>query len=495
MRGLAVAALVAGAVAAQNAGTDGYHINPDDYLAHIKFLASDELAGRGNGTGGIARAAAYIAGEFKKARLEPGGDGGSYLQAFDLSGRDDIATSLTVSSPSGDVPFKLGSHFYPLSASDDSNARRKRPPSLPVTFAGYGISAPGLGYDDFASLNVEGSAVVVFTHEPQENDARSVFDGRALTPLSAIGHKADEAARRGARLLIVVEDPSHLFDRARTVSWFDDPQIGDYPIPVVRMDRRRLGRALGGVDLEGIARAIDDTLRPRSQPIAGAGITMPRGLAAANPRGTNVIGVLKGAQPLAAADAIVIGAHYDHLGVSGRSARDAQDGQVNNGADDNASGTALVLEIARTLTRQERRFKRTVVFALFAGEEVGLIGSRYYVQHAPVSVRRTIAMVNLDMVGRANGRVMIGGALAKSPELRALASFSTLRFDDFSNGYGDDSSDNDPFEREHVPTLLFFTGFHDDYHRPSDDWERIDARGAAEIGRIALEAVAALADR
>ena len=438
---------------------------------------------------------AYLAAELKKARLEPGGDAGTYLQGFDLVGRDDVAATLTVSAPGGDVSFRLGTQFYPLSASEDRDTPGRRPGPLPVVFAGYGISAPGLGYDDFRGLSVDGAAVVVFTHEPQENDPQSVFEGVALTPFSAIGSKADEAAQRGARLLIVIEDPVHLSDRARTTSWFEDPQIGEYRIPVVRMDRVRLSRALGGLDFENIARAIDDTLASRSQPVAGASIALPRGLRASNPRGANVIGILKGTVPLSLAEAVVVGAHYDHLGVSGRSSRDGAEGQVHNGADDNASGTALVLEMARVAARQQTRFKRSVIFALFAGEEVGLLGSRFYAQHAPVALRDTIAMVNLDMVGRANGRVMIGGALAQSPRLRALEASSPLHFDDFRNGYGDDSSDNDPFEHAHVPTLLFFTGFHDDYHKASDDWERVDARGAAEIGRIAMEMVAVLADR
>ena len=339
--------------------------------------------------------------------------------------------------------------------------------------------------------------MVVFTHEPQENRPGSVFEGVALTPFGAIGSKADEAGRRGARLLIVVEDPVHLVDRARAVSWSDDPQIGDYSIPVVRMDRMRLSRALGGFDFQTTARSIDETLVARSQPIAGATIGLPRGLFAFSPRGTNVLGILRGKHPTLAAEAIVVGAHYDHLGINGHSARDDRtSGRINNGADDNASGTALVIEMARAAARQRTAFSRTLVFAAFAGEEVGLLGSRYYVQHPSIGVHRTIAMVNLDMVGRANGRVMVGGTL-KAPLVspRSEAIRSTLRLDSFQGGYAEGSSDNDPFEQARVPTLIFFTGFHDDYHRPSDDWERIDARGASEIGRIAMEMVAALANR
>jgi len=495
MRAWTVAAVVASTLATQGARSERFRIDPDAYLAHVRFLASDDLGGRGNGTAGLARAAAYLSAEFKKARLDPGGDVASYLQSFDLVGRDDMAATLTVSSRAGEVSFRLGSHFYPLSASENRDADIRPDRALPIVFAGYGIFAPGLGYDDFRGVSVDGAAVVVFTHEPQENDPQSVFEGTALTPFSTTGSKADEAARRGARLLILVEDPVHLTDRARTTSWFEDPQIGEYRIPVVRMDRLRLSRALGGLDFEKIARAIDDTLTSRSLAVAGASIEWPQGLKALNPHGVNVIGILKGTTSLSLSEAVVVGAHYDHLGTSGRSSRDGAEGQIHNGADDNASGSALVLEMARAAARQPSRFKRAVIFALFAGEEVGLLGSRFYVQHAPVGMRRTIAMVNLDMVGRANGRVMIGGSLANSPRLRTLHASTSLRFDDFHEGYGDDSSDNDPFEHEHVPTLLFFTGFHDDYHKATDDWERIDARGAAEIGRIAMEMVAELADK
>src|SRR5262245_13052114 len=180
MRAGTVAAIVASSLVAQTAAPDRFRINPNEYLAHVRFLASDDLGGRGNGTTGIARAASYLAAEFKKARLEPGGDTGTYLQAFDLVGRDDVAATLTVSSRAGDVSFRLGSHFYPLSASEEREAPGTGSRSLPIVFAGYGIAAPGLGYDDFRGVNVDGAAVVVFTHEPQENDPQSVFEGAAL---------------------------------------------------------------------------------------------------------------------------------------------------------------------------------------------------------------------------------------------------------------------------------------------------------------------------
>jgi Zn-dependent M28 family amino/carboxypeptidase len=324
-----------------------------------------------------------------------------------------------------------------------------------------------------------------------------VFEGTELTPYGAISSKAAEAARRGAKLLVVIEDPSHITDRARTVTWAEDPQIGDYPIPVVRIDRFRLAKAVGTFDFDALAHTIDATLTGQSRTMGAAVITYPQSLVALNPHASNVVGLLKGSDPVRAQEAIVIGAHYDHLGSGGRFALDPQStGQIHNGADDNASGTALVIEMAHAAARQRTRFSRSIIFATFAGEEVGLLGSNYYVQHAPGGLRRTIAMINLDMVGRAHGRVMIGGTM-KKPLLSALVEgergATSLRLDGFQDGYGDGSSDNEPFEHEHVPTLLFFTGFHDDYHRPTDDWERIDARGATEIGRIVLEITEKLA--
>ena len=216
-----------------------------------------------------------------------------------------------------------------------------------------------------------------------------------------------------------------------------------------------------------------------------------------SPQLANVVGVLKGSTRSHADELIVIGAHYDHVGLGDRSSSGAPSrGEIHNGADDNASGTAMVIEMAHAATRQRAGFKRSVAFVAFAGEELDLRGSRHYVGHLPGNIRKTVAMINLDMVGRARGRVMIGGTGAEAEFKKVLADlrpFTKLRLEDFRDGYGRGASDNDAFERQQVPTLLFFTGFHEDYHRPTDDWERIDAQGAAEIARLALAVTAWLA--
>ena len=173
-------------------------------------------------------------------------------------------------------------------------------------------------------------------------------------------------------------------------------------------------------------------------------------------------------------------------------------GLVHNGADDNASGTAALLEVCRALARQPR-LPRTVVCAAFAGEEIGLLGSGHYVAHPAIAIDRTVAMINLDMVGRARGRVMVGlfGREAWMTELpTTLRAWTRLAIDDFARGgYQAGSSDDASFTSAGVPAIAFFTGFHSDYHRSTDDVQRIDAEGGAQIAALAVRLVTMLASQ
>jgi hypothetical protein len=312
-----------------------YRIDAARYLNHVKQLASDDFGGRGNGTPGLDRAAQYVAREFKSARLAGGGDQRDYLQRFDLErGLEVGAGTLIVRSDADEAVFSIGMHYYPLSVPAPSTAGT---PVAGLVFAGFGIVATGLGYDDYAGLDVSGKAVIVFTHEPQEHAADSVFEGQALTPHSDLRQKAAHAASRGARMLIVVEDPQHVTDRALTREWTRDPQIDRFELPVVRMDRARLDRVLDGLNLEAVAREIDRTLRPASRELTTATVTLVDPMTVPRTTVHNVIGVLAGTHPTLAGEAIVIGAHYDHLGAGGRYSNDSHGvGQIHNGADDNA---------------------------------------------------------------------------------------------------------------------------------------------------------------
>jgi len=212
-----------------------------------------------------------------------------------------------------------------------------------------------------------------------------------------------------------------------------------------------------------------------------------------------VVGILPGSDPVKSKEAVVIGAHYDHVGLGGRlSVAPERTGEIHNGADDNASGTAAIMEMAKAAVAQRARFPRTLVFIAFAGEERGLLGSAHYAAKPAIPMDRTIGMLNLDMVGRANGSVDVSG-LELSPSMEAdflaavSASGDQLRVK--REGPGGGRSDDSSFIDKRVPAINFFTGFHADYHRPGDDWEKIDARGVSRVAALALELAARLAGR
>jgi Zn-dependent M28 family amino/carboxypeptidase len=215
---------------------------------------------------------------------------------------------------------------------------------------------------------------------------------------------------RGARALIVIGDPTHLIDQADYGLFAKDPDAEDKPIPVLRLRRKEAQPLLDQYQLDSLARLIDADLVPRSTALNGATITYQEHLSKNVRTVRNVVGVLPGNDPQRGKEAIVIGAHYDHVGLGGHlSMSPERTGEIHNGADDNASGTSSVIEIARQAATQRDRFPRTLVFVAFAGEERGLLGSAHYVEAPAIPVADTIAMLNLDMVGRARGNVDVSG--------------------------------------------------------------------------------------
>jgi hypothetical protein len=213
----------------------------------------------------------------------------------------------------------------------------------------------------------------------------------------------------------------------------------------------------------------------------------------------NVVGILKDSDPALQSEFVVVGAHYDHLGRSGRfSMAPNSTGQIHHGADDNASGTAAVMEMAKAASEARADFHRSIVFITFAGEELGLLGSSYYVQHPAVPLEKTIAMINLDMVGRAGGRILVDG-ISNSPsiedDLKAAQKGSGISLNALKGSPGAGASDDASFSLRKIPAINFFSGFHADYHRPTDTWEKIDAPGGAAVADLALALARQLANR
>lgn len=478
-------------------------IEPDHLLAHIKFLSSDEMKGRSNGSPELERAAEYIAEAFGRAGLRPAGDKDSWFQSFELDaglivGREN---RLTIERDGKRVTLTPGTGYLPLAA--PINNRPDSPSvsfdKLPVVFAGYGLAVPSAGYDDYANVDVNGKAVLIFTHEPQEHDPNSRFDGTRPIRQTTLQAKATLARQHGARALLVVSDPTHKTDDAPYALFTADPEADSQPIPVLRVRREEMKPFLDAWGLDALAREIDKDVRPRSRPLPDATVSYVEYLATNRRPVRNVVGVLPGSDPQKSREALVIGAHYDHVGLGGRlSVAPELTGQIHNGADDNSSGTAAIIEMAKLAATQRGRFPRTLVFVAFAGEERGLLGSIHYTTTPAVPIEDTIGMLNLDMVGRANGSVDVSG-LELSPsmegDLRAAGAASGNQLRVRREGPGAGRSDDSSFIARRVPAINFFTGFHTDYHRPGDDWEKIDARGVSQVAELALEFAARLTAR
>jgi hypothetical protein len=475
-------------------------IDAERLIGHIRFLASDDLKGRASGSPELERAADYIAKQFNDIGLTAGGDNGAWFEPFELMAGLTIGegNSLVVSDKTKSVRFTLGSSYYPLSTVPNESATSPsgQLEKLPIVFAGYGLSAPDMRYDDYEGLDVRGKAVLIFSHEPQETDPNSPLNGNRPMPQTTVYKKAEAALTRGARLLLVVSDPTHMRDQGLYHSFEVSPDVDEAGLPVLRVRRDEIQPLLDKWSLDALARQIDRDLRPRSRPLKDSTVDYTEYLARNRRTVRNVVGVLTGSDPARVREAIVIGAHYDHIGLGGRlSVTPERAGEIHNGADDNASGTASVIEIARAAAADRARFPRTLIFVTFAGEERGLLGSIHYVRStAPVPIRSTVAMLNLDMVGRSRGSVDISGldnGPLKNDLMAAAQAVAGLEIKQEGPGAG--RSDDSSFIDAHVPAINFFTGFHTDYHRPGDDWEKIDKAGTARVAALALEFATRLA--
>jgi hypothetical protein len=475
-------------------------INPQAVLEHIKFLAADDLQGRGNGSAGLERAGDYIATQFKAAGLTAGGINSDWFQPFELTAglRISEGNSLVIRSGSQTVRLALGTSYYPLAvtASDTGAGYSMDLMNVPLVFAGYGLSAPSANYDDYAGLDLTGKAVMIFSHEPQENQTESRLNGSRPMRETTLYSKANAARGHGAVALLVISDPSHRVDEANYKMFEIESDAEDHQIPVLRIRRDDMAGLIKAWDLDRTAAVIDRDLVPRSRELPAA-VDYTQRLALNRRTVRNVVGILPGTDAARSREAVVLGAHYDHVGLGGRfSAAPERTGEIHNGADDNASGIASLIEIARSAAADRSRFPRSLVFVAFAGEERGLLGSLHYTMEPPIRLDDTIAMINLDMVGRSKGKVEVGGlSVAPSLEADVQAAARLAGLDARRGGPGSGRSDDSSFIDRRVPALHFFTGFHDDYHRPSDDWDRIDAEGTARVATLAIELAARIAAR
>jgi hypothetical protein len=465
---------------------------PDRLLDWVRDLSSPAMDGRASGTPGADRAAQYLAEHLKRIGLRPLGDGGDYLQRFPVLtrvrlGPDNALTQLV--GGGGPRAFAVGSDFLPFTFSNDGDV------SAEVVFAGYGITAPPVRYDDYARLDVRGRIVLVMTGEPRERDPQGPFRPAEHFHYTELRHKVLNAREHGAAGIIVVENPARPEPGLRPLRG-TTPAWGITAVGATRAVADAL-LATTGLTLASVATEIDRTLSPGSRLLAGATVRLQVSLVRERGETANVVGLLPGTDPVLRDEAVVLGAHYDHLGRgSPFSLEPTHADAIHPGADDNASGTAAVLGLAEALARAGGT-RRSLVFALFSGEEVGLLGSAHYVRQPPLPVERTVAMVNFDMVGRMRDDRLHVMGVDTGQGLRALVEQAAagLGVTLALRGDGVGPSDHTAFHGRERPVLFFFTGTHGDYHRPSDTWDRINADGMRRVVAIAHRVIRALADR
>ncbi len=439
---------------------------PACFAQIAEALSDDAMDGRGVGTAGLDAAADLIQARLEALRLD-----GPYRQAFEAT------TGVSLGDGNALTSGTLGEDFTPLGFSSSGGFEGD------LVLAGYGIRAEALGYDDYDGLDVRGKVVLAMRYEPGERDDASPFDGKNPSRYSDLRYKAMRAREAGAAALLLVNPPVD-DDPDKLPALRTDGPESHAGLPVLQVTRDWVRRVVGDAALDEVYRAIEADYRPHSR---GVGVKI-RGAAAVEPSTAaveNVVGFWPGAGTLAE-EVVVVGAHYDHLGHGGRGSMRPGEHEVHNGADDNASGVAAMLcAVGDLLVRPPQGNRRALLAIAFAAEEIGLGGSGHYVNAPRAPLEDTVAMVNLDMVGRVReGRLFALGA-DSAPEWSgwlAAAAPSGLTVEGSGDGYG--PSDHMSFYAREVPVVHFFSGSHDAYHTPDDDFETLNVEGGAQVASL-----------
>ena len=510
----------------------------------VEYLASDALEGRRTGTPGANDAAHYIAGEFNRFGLRPGmqmarpartrGENQArYLQPFPFVASVELGkNNLFFVNPgraADTAQFQVGEDWMPLGFSSNGRVESSR-----AIFVGYGITDAELKYNDYPSVTT-GKVALAISGTPDGDNPHGKF-----TRYEDVRWKAIAARNAGARALLIISREASLKDDRLSRLHYDNSG-GEAGIPVAVISRKSAIRLLGDNDIRKIAalemmygKVVSQQLSKAAGsyglaalpdanivPVVEYSFNFSTDVTRRESPSFNVVGILPGSDPKLKNEAIVIGAHYDHLGRGGEGSLAPREGDIHHGADDNASGVAALIELARMFSSQNPKPRRTIVFIAFSGEEEGLIGSNYYVNHPVVPLPNTVAMINMDMVGRLKEKKLIVGGVGTAQEWRSMidsdnsiqslavsvnapvagtANVSmnlpivvgangrpvvsidpTKRFDLTLNEDGYGPSDHSSFYAKQIPVLFFWTGTHDDYHKPSDTADKINYEGEARI--------------
>jgi len=450
---------------------------------HIDYLASPELEGRLPGTEGIEKAANYIETQFKEIGLKP--LNGSFRQNFQvtmgkkLMGKNEMSFEVLIERPG--LPkekwkkrnriFQASKDWLPMAFSSSGTY------SGEVAFVGYGISAEDIAYDDYEGIDVEGKAVIVLTDSPEGEDRTGKF-----ARFASNRYKTTNAKKHGASAILFIKiqgDSANVFEPIENIS-----RIGRKAgIIALQMNRTKLAKLFPRKKkLYPLEKLINDNHNPQSFILPNLTLTFETNIEDMKNTTSNVFAVVEGTG--IKDDYIFIGAHYDHLGWGkGNNSRYRKKPlKIHYGADDNASGTAAVIEFARYF--KENPARRNIVFCAWSAEEMGLIGSKYFVENLPISVDNIYAYFNFDMIGRLEKgddiQILGTGTSSEWDEmLEEIAGKDSTNIRKIKAGHG--PSDHSSFYSKEKPVLAFFSGIHSDYHTPGDTPDKISYEGIEKI--------------
>ena len=450
-------------------------ITSEEVSEHIKYLSSDELAGRFPGTEGDRLTEEYVTGEFKKYKLAPGGTDG-YRQPFDYISEIKLGKNNSIAISNGEQIEGAGTNYSPVYLSSNGTAQGH------VAFVGYGINAPELNYNDYAGIDLKGKIALMFMYSPGYNNPHD----NPFSKYERLRMKCGAAKEQGAVGIIVIKGPETGDDELVKLRMYGPGESMDIPVMSIKREYfDYMFTSTKKMSMADVQKAIDSSRAPMSFDYTGGMSQIICDLDHVKAETSNVIGLLEGSDPVLKNEYIVIGGHMDHLGdgLKYGSLSETHTAEIHNGADDNASGVAGVLELAEYFSANKRDLKRSILFMTFSGEEAGLIGSAYFTKSDLMKKYNVVSMINLDMVGRlTDNKLTIGGTGTSSIWQGLLDSLNkTYNFAAAYNKDGFGPSDHASFYAKEVPVLFFFTGLHKDYHKPSDDWQFINADGEAKI--------------
>jgi Peptidase family M28/PDZ domain/PA domain len=459
------------------------------YLKDVQVLAAPNMEGRGAGTKGLAKASQYIENRYKSLGLQPAGTNG-YPQPFTVTTGAKLKSDneLIVISSGSRQSLKINQDFEPISFSTSGAF------TGPVVFAGYGATAEEFQYDDYAGLDVKDKIVLVLRYEPETFAAKAGHQG--LTRHASIITKAINARNHGAKAMILANGKlgDGEEDSLLRFGGVSGPENSGIVLAQVKNSVADTWLKTAGKSLSDVQQQINTSGKPDSFVLPDTfQLTLKIDIEATHARVDNVLAYLPGKTD----EYIVIGAHYDHLGRGdSNSLAPSQMGKIHPGADDNASVTAGVLELARLFAPLKGQLDRGILFMSFSGEELGLLGSSHWVQNPTRPLDKCVAMINMDMIGRIrDNKVYVGGVGTGSTFQSILDQAqkkTPLKMEYSAGGYA--SSDHTSFVTKKVPVLFFFSGLHGDYHKPSDTADKINAASAVQLLDVVSEIALQLAD-